>query len=109
MIYPRKIISKSEVKRCLLCQGALKKIECNQNLQSCFPIIIFIINTIAKAKTIEKCEGKKKIKKITSCQIISQFGSWSVISSFALSFFPLSSQHKTLQNIAIVKSEVKEK
>lgn len=61
LIYPRKIISKSEVKRCLLCQWALKKIECNQNLQSCFPIIIYIINTISKAKTIEKCEGKKKI------------------------------------------------
>lgn len=88
----------------------MKKIECNQNLQSCFPIIIYIINTISKAKTIEKCEGKKK--KLKKLQAARSFPSLEADQSFPVLlclFFPLSSKHKTLQNIAIVKSEVKEK
>lgn len=58
MLYSRKFIPKSEVKICLWGQWAVKKDEHNQKLQRFFPVI-FIINTVSEAKTIEKGEEKK--------------------------------------------------
>lgn len=108
ILYPRKLVPKSEVKRCLQCQWTLKKDECNQNLHSNFLLLLLfsIINIISIANIREKCEGKKIIN---IYHMPDHFSVWKLISHFQFFsvFFFLSCQHKTLQNTVILQNEVK--